>query len=65
MFVEQTVLGERLDQAGIAPRCGLFIVNLLTGRMDHWLEIEGMAEDIALVPPISNVPARMSGLDWK
>ena len=42
-----TLLNQRLDEAGTAPRCGLFAVNLLTGRIDHWLEIEGLVNDVA------------------
>ena len=52
---EPTLLGERLEDAGVAPRCGLFIVNLLTGKIDHWLEIEGIVEDIASVAALPDV----------
>ncbi|MEM7060222.1 MAG: TIGR03032 family protein [Pseudomonadota bacterium] len=52
---EATLLGERLEAADMPARCGLFVVNLLTGRTDHWLEIEGIVEDIASVAPLPEV----------
>ena len=42
-----TLLSQRLEEAGTTPRCGLFAINLLTGRIDHWLEIEGLVTDVA------------------
>ncbi len=52
---EGLVLNERLEQAGIAPRCALYVVNLKTGDMEHWLEIRGVVQelyDVATLPGI-------------
>lgn len=37
------------------PRCGLFVVDLTTGDIVHWLRIEGMVEelyDVAILPKV-------------
>jgi uncharacterized protein (TIGR03032 family) len=54
---QRTYDGLELDQAlaarGVAPRCGLTIVDLCTGRMAHGLRLEGRVEeiyDVAILP---------------
>lgn len=46
-------LNERLDRENVNPRCGLCIVNLKTGEIEHHLEINGVVEelyDVAILP---------------
>ena len=46
-------LQDRLDATAMKPRCGLQIVNLKTGDVDHWLTIEGVVSelyDVATIP---------------
>lgn len=46
-------LQERLEREGVAPRCGLFVVDTETGDVAHWLRIEGVITelfDIAVIP---------------
>lgn len=50
-----THLGDSLEAAGLEPRCGLFVVNLTTGEIDHWLEIEGIVDDITSVVSLPGV----------
>lgn len=48
-------LNEKLEEKNISPRCGLQIVNLTTGDVEHTLSIEGIVEeiyDITLLPGI-------------
>ena len=50
---EGLVLNERLEAEGVAPKCGIFIVNLKTGDMEHHLEIKGVVQemyDVAVLP---------------
>ena len=43
---EGLALGERLEQKGAEPRCGLHVVDLATGDASHWLRIEGVVEEL-------------------
>lgn len=46
-------LNDRLARERASPRCGLWIVNLATGDIEHRLEIEGVVEelyDVAVLP---------------
>ena len=48
-------LNDRLEREGVKPRCGLCIVNLKTGDMEHHLEISGVVEelyDVAILPGV-------------
>lgn len=52
---EGLVLNERLEREGAQAKCGLFIVNLDTGDVEHRLEIEGVVQelyDIAVLPGV-------------
>ncbi|MBO6703742.1 MAG: TIGR03032 family protein [Pseudomonadales bacterium] len=49
-------LGEKLTSKKISPRCGLQIVNLKTGDVEHSLELSGIVSelyDVALLPGIA------------
>lgn len=39
-------LQERLDREGVGAKCGLSIVNLTTGDVEHTLHIEGIVEEL-------------------
>ncbi len=39
-------LQDRLDQAGLAPRCGLFVVVTVTGDVVHWLRLQGVITEL-------------------
>ena len=49
-------LNERLDGEGIGAQCAICIVNLLSGDIEHRLEIGGIIEeiyDVALLPGVT------------
>jgi uncharacterized protein (TIGR03032 family) len=48
-------LEERLTSSGTAARCGVHIVDLDTGRADHWLFIEGVGPDVGDVAVLPRV----------
>jgi uncharacterized protein (TIGR03032 family) len=39
-------LDERLAEKDVAPRCGLLVVDLVSGDAPHWLRIEGVVEEL-------------------
>jgi len=46
-------LQERLEREGVSPRCGLFVIDLATGDVVHWLRFTGVVTelfDIAVIP---------------
>jgi uncharacterized protein (TIGR03032 family) len=46
-------LQERLDRENISPRCGVFVIDTVTGDVVHWLRITGVVTelfDIAVIP---------------
>jgi len=46
-------LQDRLEREGIAPRCGLFVIDTVTGDVVHWLRLHGVVTelyDIAVIP---------------
>lgn len=48
-------LDDRLRDRRTSPRCGLWIVELSTGRVAHWLEFEGPVRelyDVAVLPGV-------------
>ncbi|MEM7238806.1 MAG: DUF4915 domain-containing protein, partial [Pseudomonadota bacterium] len=48
-------VNERLEKEGVQPKCGLAVVNLKTGDIEHTLDIEGVVEelyDVAVLPGI-------------
>ena len=55
----QTFTGLALDQnladKGAVARCGLYIVNLTTGSIDHWIKAEGTVEELYDVAILENV----------
>lgn len=48
-------LNTRLDALGVPARCGIFIVNLETGDIEHSLELNGVVEEIFDVGLIKGV----------
>lgn len=54
-LVGQINLAQRLEDQGHYQRCGLLVFNLNTGRLDHWLTIEGQVTetyDVVFLPGI-------------
>lgn len=48
-------LNERLEREGAAPKCGLAVINLETGALEHQLILEGVVKelyDVAVLPGI-------------
>ena len=48
-------LNERLEREGVAPKCGLAVVNLETGALEHQLILEGVVKelyDVTVLPGI-------------
>lgn len=43
-FASGLPIKQRLESQSIEQRCGLLIVNLHTGKLDHWLTIQGVSE---------------------
>lgn len=55
-FSTGMALKERLESLHLPQRCGLIVVNLKTGKIDHWLTIEGVVSelyDVAFLPEIT------------
>ena len=48
-------LSERLEKEGVSPVCGLAVVNLSTGDIEHRLTIEGVVEELYDVLAIPGV----------
>ncbi|MCU0567676.1 MAG: TIGR03032 family protein [Oculatellaceae cyanobacterium Prado106] len=51
-------LDERLRERGVEAQCGLMMINLVTGKVDHWLWIEGGAVtelyDVQVLPGVNH-----------
>ena len=48
-------LDEQLGARGVEARCGLFVIDLRTGDVAHWLRLEGMVTelyDVAVLPGV-------------
>lgn len=48
-------LDDRLAAKNAAPGCGLMVINLDTGNIDHWMQIEGIVTelyDIQIIPGV-------------
>lgn len=43
-FASGLPIKQRLENQNIEQRCGLLIVNLHTGKLEHWLTIQGVSE---------------------
>lgn len=43
-FASGLPIKQRLESQNIEQRCGLLIVNLLNGKLEHWLTIQGVTE---------------------
>jgi uncharacterized protein (TIGR03032 family) len=39
-------LQERLTAEGVVPRCGLYVIDLRTGDIAHWLRLEGFVTEL-------------------
>lgn len=55
-------LQDRLDREGVAPRCGLYVIDTETGDVVHWLRMHGVVTelfDVAVIPRARQ--ARMVG----
>ncbi|MEW5725299.1 MAG: TIGR03032 family protein, partial [Thermodesulfobacteriota bacterium] len=39
-------LDDRLQERGLAPFCGLMVIDLFTGDIAHWLELEGLVTEL-------------------
>jgi Domain of unknown function (DUF4915) len=48
-------LNDALAAKGIEARCGLYVVDLKTGDVAHWLNLEGMVTELYDVVALSSV----------
>ncbi len=49
------LLDDNLKSANVEPRCGIQIVNLLTGAVEHWIRLSGAIEelyDVRVLPQV-------------
>ncbi len=49
------LLETRLAEQGISPQCGLMVIKLSTGQLQHWLQIDGVVEelfDVVVLPGV-------------
>ncbi|MEM9370463.1 MAG: TIGR03032 family protein [Pseudomonadota bacterium] len=53
-------VNERLEKEGVQPKCGLAVVNLKTGDIEHTLDIEGVVEELYDVAVLSGVRRPMA-----
>lgn len=53
-------LDERLQSENVEPRCGIYIINLTSGDVVHWLRIEGIVEEIYDVVSLPRVKRPMA-----
>ena len=53
-------LNDKLEDKKISPRCGLQVVNLQTGDIEHTLNIEGIIEEIYDVAILPNIQTPMA-----
>lgn len=55
-FATGMAIKDRLEKANILQRCGLIVVDLNTGKIAHWLNIQGVVSelyDVAFLPGIT------------
>ena len=48
-------LDDNLERYKVEPRCAIYIIDLRTGDVAHWLRMEGVVEelyDVALLPGV-------------
>jgi len=57
-------LDAKLEQYGVAARCGLHVIDLKTGDVVHWLRIEGVVAELYDVVVLAGV-ARPKALGFK
>ena len=57
---EGLALQERLEKEGIGAKCGLSVVNLTTGDVEHTLHIEGLVEELYDVVALEGVRRPMA-----
>jgi len=53
-------LEDRLRQAGQTPQCGLMVIDLATGKVLHWLQLDGVVEelfDVVVLPGVARPQA--------
>jgi uncharacterized protein (TIGR03032 family) len=51
-------LQERLAAAKVEPRCGLYVIDLKTGDVAHWLRIEGIVSELYDVVALPGIVRR-------
>ena len=53
-------LDDRLRQADAEPRCAIYVIDLRTGDVVHWLRIEGVVEELYDVTVLPGVKRPMA-----
>lgn len=48
------VLGEQLDAMNMEPVCGALVINITTGKVEHWMSIEGKIREFYDVSVIAD-----------
>lgn len=54
------VLDERLRAQDVEPRCGLMVIDLMTGSIVHWLQLEGQISELYDVQVLPRVKRPMA-----
>ena len=52
-------LDNNLDDKNVSPRCGIYVVDLNSGNIAHWLHVEGIINEIYDVKILPNVKRPM------
>lgn len=53
-------LDQRMDEKNIEPRCAIYIIDLESGDLVHWIRMEGMVKELYDVTIIPNVVRPMA-----
>ena len=59
-FVSGLPLDARLAQKDAVPRCGVMVIDLDTGKIAHWLELEGVVKELFDVVVLPNIKQPMA-----
>lgn len=48
-------LDKNLKKANVEPRCGIQIINIETGALEHWVRMEGIVDELYDVKTLPNI----------
>jgi uncharacterized protein (TIGR03032 family) len=53
-------LDQRLEEKKAVPRCALYVINLETGEISHWLRLEGVVRELYDVSIVQGITRPMA-----